>query len=223
MKTRIMIVDDHKIVREGLRRLIEDDGAFEVVGEAGNGREGIRLARQLQPQIVIMDVAMSELNGIEATRQLLTVQPEVRVLALSMHSDSRFVKQMLEAGALGYLLKDDAFEEIVTALRALVAGRMYVSPQASGGILQDLALGQLSGDGDTSPLTAREKETLQLIAEGHSTAEIAERLFVSVKTVETHRKKIMDKLDMHSIAELTKYAIRQGITSLEEVLATTNE
>ncbi|MCB1725434.1 MAG: response regulator transcription factor [Chromatiaceae bacterium] len=214
MKTRIMIVDDHKIVREGLRRLIEDDGAFEVVGEAGNGREGIRLARQLQPQIVIMDVAMSELNGIEATRQLLTVQPEVRVLALSMHSDSRFVKQMLEAGALGYLLKDDAFEEIVTALRALVAGRMYVSPQASGGILQDLALGQLSGDGDTSPLTAREKETLQLIAEGHSTAEIAERLFVSVKTVETHRKKIMDKLDMHSIAELTKYAIRQGITSL---------
>lgn len=214
MKTRIMIVDDHKIVREGLRRLIEDDGAFEVVGEAGNGREGIRLARQLQPQIVIMDVAMSELNGIEATRQLLTVQPEVRVLALSMHSDSRFVKQMLEAGALGYLLKDDAFEEIVTALRALVAGRMYVSPQASGGILQDLALGQLSGDGDTSPLTAREKETLQLIAEGHSTAEIAERLFVSVKTIETHRKKIMDKLDMHSIAELTKYAIRQGITSL---------
>ena len=214
MKTRIMIIDDHKIVREGLRRLIEDDGAFEVVGEAGNGREGIRLARQLQPQIVIMDVAMSELNGIEATRQLLTVQPEVRVLALSMHSDSRFVKQMLEAGALGYLLKDDAFEEIVTALRALVAGRMYVSPQASGGILQDLALGQLSGDGDTSPLTAREKETLQLIAEGHSTAEIAERLFVSVKTVETHRKKIMDKLDMHSIAELTKYAIRQGITSL---------
>ena len=216
MKTRIMIVDDHKIVREGLRRLIEDDGAFEVVGEAGNGREGIRLARQLQPQIVIMDVAMSELNGIEATRQLLTVQPEVRVLALSMHSDSRFVKQMLEAGALGYLLKDDAFEEIVTALRALVAGRMYVSPQASGGILQDLALGQLSGDGDTSPLTAREKETLQLIAEGHSTAEIAERLFVSVKTVETHRKKIMDKLDLHSVAELTKYAIRHGLTSLDD-------
>ena len=214
MKTRIMVVDDHKIVREGLRKLIEDDGNFEVIGEAGNGREGIRLARQLQPDIVIMDVAMSEMNGIEATRQLMTAQPEVRVLALSMHSDSRFVKQMLEAGALGYLLKDDAFEEIVTALRSLVVGRMYVSPQASGGILQDLAQGQLANDGSETPLTAREKETLQLIAEGHSTAEIAERLFVSVKTIETHRKKIMDKLDMHSIAELTKYAIRQGITSL---------
>ena len=216
MKTRIMVVDDHKIVREGLRKLIEDDGNFEVIGEAGNGREGIRLARQLQPDIVIMDVAMSEMNGIEATRQLMTAQPEVRVLALSMHSDSRFVKQMLEAGALGYLLKDDAFEEIVTALRSLVVGRMYVSPQASGGILQDLAQGQLANDGSETPLTAREKETLQLIAEGHSTAEIAERLFVSVKTIETHRKKIMDKLDMHSIAELTKYAIREGITSLED-------
>ncbi|MCB1789681.1 MAG: response regulator transcription factor [Gammaproteobacteria bacterium] len=216
MKTRIMIVDDHKIVREGLRKLIEDDGSFQVVGEAGNGRDGIRLARQLQPQIVIMDVAMHEMNGIEATRQLLANQPDVRVLALSMHSDSRFVKQMLEAGALGYLLKDDAFEEIVTALRSLVVGRMYVSPQASGGILQDLAMGQVSAGQDGSPLTAREKETLQLIAEGHSTAEIAERLFVSVKTVETHRKKIMDKLDMHSIAELTKYAIREGITSLDD-------
>ena len=216
MKTRIMVVDDHKIVREGLRKLIEDDGNFEVIGEAGNGREGIRLARQLQPDIVIMDVAMSEMNGIEATRQLMTAQPEVRVLALSMHSDSRFVRLMLEAGALGYLLKDDAFEEIVTALRSLVVGRMYVSPQASGGILQDLAQGQLANDGSETPLTAREKETLQLIAEGHSTAEIAERLFVSVKTIETHRKKIMDKLDMHSIAELTKYAIREGITSLED-------
>lgn len=216
MKTRIMIVDDHKIVREGLRKLIEADGSFQVVGEAGNGRDGIRLARQLQPQIVIMDVAMHEMNGIEATRQLLANQPDVRVLALSMHSDSRFVKQMLEAGALGYLLKDDAFEEIVTALRSLVVGRMYVSPQASGGILQDLAMGQVSAGQDGSPLTAREKETLQLIAEGHSTAEIAERLFVSVKTVETHRKKIMDKLDMHSIAELTKYAIREGITSLDD-------
>ncbi|MCP5305169.1 MAG: response regulator transcription factor [Chromatiaceae bacterium] len=216
MKTRIMIVDDHKILREGLRKLIGDAGGFEVVGEASNGREAVRLAKQLNPEIVIMDVAMSEMNGIEATRQLVAARPEVRVLALSMHSDSRFVRQMLEAGALGYLLKENAFEEIVTALRSLLGGRIYVSPQASGGILQDVALGQLNEGDAQSPLTAREKETLQLIAEGHSTAEIAERLFVSVKTVETHRKKIMDKLDLHSVAELTKYAVRVGITSLDD-------
>lgn len=215
MPNTILIVDDHKIVREGLRSLIEDDGRFEVVGEAGNGREAIKLAKQLRPQIVIMDVAMSELNGIEATRQLLASQPDIRVLALSMHSDSRFVKQMLEAGALGYLVKENTFEEILTALQTLTVGRMYVSPLASSGLLQDVVHGQFAAQGARSPLTAREKETLQLIAEGHSTAEIAERLFVSTKTVETHRRKIMDKLDLRSVAELTKYAIREGITSVD--------
>ncbi len=215
MREKILIVDDHQIVREGLRSLIEEDGQFVVIGEAGNGREAIQLAKRLSPDIVIMDIAMAEMNGIEATRQLLSLLPKTRVLALSMHSDSRFVKQMLEAGALGYLVKENAFEEIVTALRSLTAGRMYVSPQASGAILQDMAHGQIGDANDGSPLTAREKETLQLIAEGHSTAEIAERLFISVKTVETHRKKIMDKLDLRSIAELTKYAIREGITSVD--------
>lgn len=216
MKTRVIIVDDHKIVREGLRRLLDDDGGFEVVGEAGNGRDGVQLAKRVKPDVVIMDVAMSEMNGIEATRKLLAALPEVRVLALSMHSDSRFVKQMLEAGALGYLLKDDAFEEIAMALHSVVKGRMYVSPKASEGILQDLALGQINSEEDQSPLTARERETLQLIAEGKSTVEIAELLFVSVKTVETHRKKIMDKLELRSVAELTKYAIREGITSIDD-------
>ena len=215
MSNRIMIVDDHKIVREGLRSLIEDDGSYEVVGEASNGREAIRLAKTLKPDIVIMDIAMSEMNGIEATRQLLKLRPEIRVLGLSMHSDSRFVKQMLEAGALGYLVKENAFEEIASALKALQMGRLYVSPQASGGLLQDIAQGQVPDGSTESPLTLREKETLQLIAEGHSTAEIAERLFVSVKTVETHRKKIMDKLELRSVAELTKYAIREGITSVD--------
>ena len=214
MKKRILVVDDHKIVREGLRSLIEDDGSYEVVGEASNGREALKLARQLNPDLVIMDVAMNEMNGIDATRQLAKTMPEVRVLVLSMHSDSRYVKQMLEAGAMGYLVKENAFEEIAAALCAVLAGRLYVSPQASGSILQDIALGQLQEGEEASPLTAREKETLQMIAEGHSTAEIAERLFVSVKTVETHRKKIMDKLELRSVAELTKYAIREGITSV---------
>lgn len=216
MKRRIMIVDDHRIVREGLRRLIDDAPDFQVVGEAGEGREALQLAKQLQPDIVIMDVAMSGMNGIEATRQLVAAQPDTRVLALSMHSDSRFVKQMLEAGALGYLVKENAFEEILTALNALTAGKLYVSPLASGALLQDVVQGQLADSESASPLTAREKETLQLIAEGHSTAEIAERLFVSVKTVETHRKKIMDKLELRSIAELTKYAIREGLTSVDK-------
>lgn len=214
MNKKILIVDDHKIVREGLSSLIEENGGYEVVGQASNGRDAIKLARKINPDIVIMDVAMAEMNGIEATRQLTGLLPDIRVLALSMHSDSRYVKQMLEAGALGYLLKENAFEEIVTALHSLVAGKMYVSPQASGNMLQNLAQGRV--DNTDSPLTAREKETLQLITEGHSTAEIADRLFISVKTVESHRKKIMDKLDMHSIAELTKYAIREGITELND-------
>lgn len=212
---RIMIVDDHQILREGLRKLIDDHPRFEVVGEARNGRDAVRQARQLSPDLVIMDVAMADMNGIEATRQIRAQLPDTQVLGLSMHSDSRYVKQMLEAGALGYLLKENAFDEIITALDSVSQGRMYVSPEASGSLLQDMASGE-PGRTDDSPLTARERETLQLIAEGFSTAQIAERLFVSTKTVETHRKKIMDKLELYSVAELTKYAVRNGITSLDD-------
>lgn len=212
---RIMIVDDHQILREGLRKLIDDHPRFEVVGEARNGRDAVRQARQLSPDLVIMDVAMADMNGIEATRQIKAQLPDTQVLGLSMHSDSRYVKQMLEAGALGYLLKENAFDEIITALDSVSQGRMYVSPEASGSLLQDMASGE-PGRADDSPLTARERETLQLIAEGFSTAQIAERLFVSTKTVETHRKKIMDKLELYSVAELTKYAVRNGITSLDD-------
>jgi len=212
---RIMIVDDHMILREGLRKLIGDHPDFDVVAEASNGREAVRLARQCEPDMVIMDVAMSDMNGIEATRQLKALSPETRVLGLSMHSDSRYVKQMLEAGALGYLLKENAFEEIITALQSVSQGRMYVSAEASGSLLQDMASGGGTVD-DAAPLTARERETLQLIAEGLTTQQIAERLFVSAKTVETHRKKLMDKLELYSVAELTKYAIRHGMTSLDD-------
>lgn len=212
---RIMIVDDHQILREGLRKLIDDHPRFEVVGEARNGRDAVRQARQLSPDLVIMDVAMADMNGIEATRQIKAQLPDTQVLGLSMHSDSRYVKQMLEAGALGYLLKENAFDEIITALDSVSQGRMYVSPEASGSLLQDMASGE-PGRTEDSPLTARERETLQLIAEGFSTVQIAERLFVSTKTVETHRKKIMDKLELYSVAELTKYAVRNGITSLDD-------
>lgn len=214
MMTRVLIVDDHKILREGLRSLLVDADEFEVIGEAENGRDALKLAKQLKPDIVLMDVAMAELNGIEATRQLIAMLPDTKVLGLSMHSDSRYVKRMLEAGASGYLLKENAFDELITALRAVAANRVYVSPEASGSLLSDIAQGQSVDENNSSPLTAREKEILQLIAEGHSTQTVAERLFISTKTVETHRKKIMDKLDLHSIAELTKYAIREGFTSL---------
>ncbi len=216
MLTRVLIVDDHKILREGLRSLLDDAAEFEVVGEADNGRDALKLAKKLTPDIVLMDVAMSELNGIEATRQLVAMMPGIKVLGLSMHSDSRYVKRMLEAGASGYLLKENAFDELITALRAVGSNRVYVSPEASGSLLSDIAQGQAVDENSDSPLTAREKEILQLIAEGNSTQVVAERLFISTKTVETHRKKIMDKLDLHSIAELTKYAIRQGITPLDD-------
>ncbi|WP_078119082.1 response regulator [Thiosocius teredinicola] len=216
MLTRVLIVDDHKILREGLRSLLDDAAEFEVIGEADNGRDALKLAKKLTPDIVLMDVAMSELNGIEATRQLVAMMPGIKVLGLSMHSDSRYVKRMLEAGASGYLLKENAFDELITALRAVGSNRVYVSPEASGSLLSDIAQGQAVDENSDSPLTAREKEILQLIAEGNSTQVVAERLFISTKTVETHRKKIMDKLDLHSIAELTKYAIRQGITPLDD-------
>lgn len=187
---------------------------YEVVGEAQDGREAIKLAKQLKPEVVVMDVAMAEMNGIEAPRRLVAANSNVKILALSVPSDSRYVKQMLEAGASGYLLKENAFEELITALRTVRTDKPYVSPEASGGVLADLAQGQLSSVGKDSPLTAREKKILQLLAEGKSTNEIAERLFISVKTVETHRKKIMDKLGLHSIAESIKYAVREGITTL---------
>lgn len=216
MKTTIMVIDDHKILREGLTKLLNDHGGFEVVGEAADGREGVRLARQLNPDVVIMDVAMSEMNGIEATRQLVSANPRVCVLGLSMHSDSRFVKQMLEAGALGYMFKGDAFSEVLVALKAITARRVYVSPHASENLLLDLVQGNASSDSEEVQLSPREKQNLQLIAEGKSTREIADRLHVSTKTVESHRKKIMDKLGIRSIAELTKYAIRAGITSIDD-------
>ena len=196
--------------------MLERDG-FQVVAEADNGRSAVRLAKQLQPDIVITDIAMPDLNGIEATRQMRAEAPRSKVLALSMHTESGFVLGILEAGASGYLLKDAAFEELSVAIKAVLKGQIYLSP-AIAGVVVGQSLGRLGSKARSqrAKLSKREHEVLQLIAEGKSTKEIAATLYVSVKTVETHRKQIMDKLDIHSVAGLTKYAVREGLTSLQK-------
>ena len=203
-------------MREGLRSLLERTGEFECIAEADDGYQAVMLATELRPDVVIMDIAMPNLNGIEATRQIKTELPEVEVVILSMHATRNYVLQVLQAGASAYLLKDSAFEELSTALLAISRGGMYLSPA----ITKTAALANLKGGpsggigGQAEHLTKRELQVLQLIAEGKSTKDIAARLELSVKTVETHRKQIMDKLEIRSIAGLTKYCIREGLTTL---------
>jgi DNA-binding NarL/FixJ family response regulator len=216
MSTRILIADDHRIMREGLRALLVHEPTITVVGEAEDGRKAVALAARLRPDIVIMDVTMPGLNGIEATRQIVTSTPETKVIALSIHSDRRFVRQMFEAGATGYLLKEGAFEELARAVEAVADGRSFVSPAITGILIDDCVRRM---DGRTArklrpELTGREKEVLQLLAEGKGTKEIAGILELGAKTVETHRRQIMLKLQIDSVAELTKYAIREGLTTL---------
>ena len=216
MSIRILLADDHKITREGLRSLLEKEQDMDVVAEAENGRTAVRLAHELLPNVVIMDVTMSDLNGVEAARQIVGRFPNVKIIALSMHSDSLFVTEMLRSGASGYLLKDCAFNELALAIRAVASGKTYLSPSISGVVVEDY-LHRLTKTNSSSSeiLTDREREVLQLMAEGKSTKQIALKLSISVKTVETHRRQIMNKLDIHTVAELTKYAIRKGLTSLE--------
>ena len=216
MSLRILLADDHRIMREGLRSLLEKQPDMEVIAEAENGRTTVRLSRELKPDVVIMDIAMPDLNGIEATRQIVAESPGVKVTALTMLSDMKFVREMLSAGASGYLLKDSAFEELGNALRTVTNNQTYLSPKIASLVVKDY-LGSIStDDSSTSPvLTNREREVIQLFAEGKTTKQIASCLYVSIKTVETHRKNIMDKLGFSSIAELTKYAIREGLTSLD--------
>ncbi len=213
---RIIVADDHQIVRQGLRILLEAEPDMEVLGEADNGRKVLKMAQELLPDVIIMDLSMPELNGIEATRQILAEAPGVRIIALSMHSDSLFVLNMIRAGASGYLLKDCALEELVKAIRTVVNQKTYLSPGVSDIVIRDFVTGwQTTSSSAFSVLSAREREVLQLMAEGRTTNQIADGLCVSVKTVEAHRKQVMNKLGIHSVAELTKYAIRQGLTSLE--------
>ena len=216
MSIRILLADDHKITRQGLRSLLEKQQDMEVVGEAEDGRTTVSLVRELSPSVVIMDVTMPDLNGVEATRQIVGQSPDVKIIALSMHSDTLFVTEMLRSGASGYLLKDCAFEELARAIHAVVAGKTYLSPSVSGVVVDDYLHRLSKADfSDSQVLTDREREVLQLLAEGKSTKQIALKLHISVKTVETHRRQIMNKLDIHTVAELTKYAIRKGLTSLE--------
>ena len=215
MKVRILLADDHKIIRDGLRSLLQKEADFEVVAEAEDGQTAVRTAQELLPDVVIMDIGMPDLNGIEATRQIQAKGDDVKVLALSMHSDRRFVAEMLKAGASGYLLKDSDFAELAQAIRVIVRGGTYLPPSLTNLLVQNYVRKPVGEEASVfSVLTAREREVLQLMAEGKSTKLLAAHLHISMKTVETHRQNIMEKLDIHSVAELTKYAIREGLTSL---------
>jgi len=215
LSARILIADDHKIFREGLRTLLSNQPGVVVVGEADNGRSTVVMTAELQPDVVIMDVAMPELNGVDATRRIVAEYPETKVLALSMHADRRFVTRMLTAGAHGYLLKDCAFEELTLAIQTVLADDVYLSPGVAGVVVRAMQSRAVEPSSQAPELTPREREVLQLVAEGRTTRDIAHRLHVSVKTIETHRKQIMDKLELRSVAELTKYAVREGLTSLD--------
>jgi len=213
--TTILLADDHRVVREGLRTLLAQEPDLSVVGEAADGREVLELARTLRPNVVIMDIGMPELNGIEATRMLLAECPGTRVVALSMYADRRFVTQILRAGALGYVLKEAAFEELARAIRTVAGGKPYLSPAVAGFVVEEFVQ-QVSSTASKSIelLTARETEVLKLLAEGKRAKEIALELKIGVKTAEAHRQNLMNKLEMHSIAELTRFAIREGLTTI---------
>ena len=216
MTVKVLLADDHKIMREGLRALLEKDPDIAVVAEAEDGRVAVRLAQELKPDVVVMDVAMPHLSGIEATRLIRAEMPGVKVIALSMHADRRFVREMLAAGASCYLLKDAAYEELSTALHSVCRNANYLSPPLVSPAREEYRRGGVEAPAGkhAEPLSKREREILQLIAEGKSTHHIATSLCLSEKTVAAHRSNIMHKIGVKSVAELTKYAIREGLTSI---------
>jgi DNA-binding NarL/FixJ family response regulator len=213
---RLIIADDHRLFRSGLRQLIERHGGVRVVAEAASGLEAVTAAKELAPDIVVMDISMPELNGIEATRRIGEEAPSVRVIVLSMHSDQRYVHEALRSGAKGYLLKDSAPEELMLALRKVMRGQFYLSAAISTRVIEGfIQTAPHEAPSVFGVLSPREREVLQLLAEGKSTRDIAEKLNLSGKTVETHRMHLMEKLNLHTIAELTRYAIREGLTPLD--------
>jgi DNA-binding NarL/FixJ family response regulator len=216
MNIRVLLVDDHAIIREGLRSLLEKQPEMEVVADTDDGRKAFDLVRELLPDIIIMDITMPGLNGIEATRRIIDEFPAVKVIALSIHSKRRYVADMLSAGAAGYILKECLFDELVQAIKAVAAGGRYLSPRIADVVVSDYVK-RLSATADLpfEALKTREREVLQLVAEGKSTKQIALYLHLSSKTIEANRRQIMEKLNIHSVAELTKYAVREGLTTLE--------
>jgi two-component system NarL family response regulator len=216
MSIRILLADDHQMLRDGLSSILASENDLEVVGEAGDGRTAVSMSRTLVPDVVVMDIAMPDLNGVEATRQIKRENPNVKVVALSMYPDRRYVIGMLEAGASGYVLKASAYDELSRAVRVVSQGKKYLSPDITGVVVD--ANVRSAPTADTSPyktLGPREREIVQLLAEGHTSPQIAQQLHISTATVDTHRRNIMKKLGIHTVVELTKYAIREGLTSVD--------
>jgi two-component system response regulator NreC len=216
MTAKVLIAEDLTLLRSGVRALLESTGKVEIVGEAADGREALKLAQKLSPDVVLMDVAMPDMNGIEATRQIRKAAPTVRVMMLSMHADRQYVFESLRAGASGYVLKNAALAELMSAIQTVMSGGTFLSAALADLVMDDYlrrARGQ-NPETDLEKLSAREREVLQLLAEGNSSSEIARNLHISTRTVDTHRQHIMEKLDIHSVAGLTRFALRHGLTSL---------
>lgn len=212
---RVLLADDHQLLIDGLRTLLERQRSFEVIGIARDGLEAVQIARDQAPDVILLDISMPRLNGVDAARRILRHHPDVKIIMLSMHDDRRFIRESMRVGARGYILKESAVGEVIEAIRAVHKGRLYFSETVREQVLHDYVEGvRADDDPSTSPLSGREREVLQILTEGRSTKDAAAILNVSVKTIESHRKQIMDKLDLHSMAELTKYAIREGITQL---------
>jgi DNA-binding NarL/FixJ family response regulator len=213
MSIRVVLADDHGLLRDALKSMLQEEHDIEVVGTAATGREAIELARELQPEVVMLDIGMPELNGIEATARLVARDPSIKVIGISTYADKRFVTGMLRAGAMGYVSKTSAATELIKAIRSVVKGQRYLCPMISEQVMDSIAQ-PASGTAKHPTLSRREREVLQLVAEGFRTSEIAVRMHVAEATVEVHRRNIMRKLELHSVAELTKYAIREGLTTL---------
>ena len=216
MSLRVLLVDDHRLMREGLRKILEDTPGIEVVGEAEDGRSALAAVAEVRPEVVVMDVGMGGMNGIDATQCLRKDHPRVRVVALSTHSDKRYVRNMIRAGASAYVLKESASEDLLRAVRAAANGEHYLSPQITGCLLETWTTPLVPESSSVYELLGpREREVLRHLAEGKTSKEIATQLGLSIKTVETHRRNITQKVGLHSVAELTKYAVREGLTTLE--------
>jgi len=216
MKVRILLADDHQIMREGLKALLVKHSSVEVIAEAENGIEALAMARREKPDVIVMDIAMPDINGIEVTRQLKSEMADIKIIALSMHSDRRFVSEILKAGASAYVLKQAAFEDLEKAIKAVMLNRTFLSTDIFESVVSDYVSQLSNSEYDAyRQLSDRERQVLQLLAEGNSTKETAFKLHVSVKTIETHRQNIMNKLGIRTLAGLTKFAVREGLTSLD--------